>query len=415
MPESPLSELRLRSDDPALATLPYTLPLDAWTPTTAPLIETDLPASRHPVRIIETPLGRYAVKEMDTRLVEREWRILRLLADRAVPAVRPVGIALRVDGTGLLLTRFATATLTYRELFLRTSMRTDPYLERLLDALALLLVELHRAGVFWGDASLANTLLRRDGDEMVALLVDAETAEAHPALSDGQRSYDLDLAVEHVGMGLADIVIAKGRAEDADAMLELAHDLERRYRALYAELAVPVAVVAGDTHALVARISRLEALGYAVREASLAADGSGAVLFVDAGGRTYSRDRLLRLAGITAGEGQARRLLADLDAHRAWLATTRGSSVAEADAIAHWRLERLDPALTRLRTTLPARDPLQAFCDVLEHKWLLSQEAGRDIGLHAAIAAYLLAGAPAPESGPASPELAKMEREREIA
>jgi hypothetical protein len=89
--------------------------------------------------------------------------------------------------------------------------------------------------------------------------------------------------------------------------------------------------------------------------------------------------------------------------------------VAEADAISHWRLERLDPALTRLQAALPARDPLQAFCDVLEHKWLLSQEAGRDIGLHAALTAYLLAGAPAPESGPASPELAKMEREREIA
>ena len=415
MPDSALCELRLRTDDPALALLPYVLPLDAWTSAIAPLVEIDLPASRHPVRIIETPLGRYAVKEMDTRLVEREWRILRLLSDRAVPAVRPVGIALRADGTGLLLTRFAPATLTYRELFLRTSMRTDPYLERLLDALALLLVELHRAGVFWGDASLANTLLRRDGDEMVALLVDAETAEAHPSLSDGQRTHDLNLAVENVGMGLADIVIAKGRRDDAEAMLELAHDLERRYRALYAELALPVAVLAGDTHALVERIARLEALGYAVREASLAADGSGAVLFVEAGGRTYSRDRLLRIAGITAGEGQAHQLLADLDAHRAWLAATRGSSVAESHAIAHWRLERLDPALARLRTALPERDPLQVFCDVLEHKWFLSKEAGRDVGLHAAIAAYLVAGAPAPESGPASPELAELEREREVA
>jgi hypothetical protein len=34
---------------------------------------------------------------------------------------------------------------------------------------------------------------------------------------------------------------------------------------------------------------------------------------------------------------------------------------------------------------------------VLEHKWLLSERAGRDVGLKAAIEAYLAVGAPAPE------------------
>jgi hypothetical protein len=43
------------------------------------------------------------------------------------------------------------------------------------------------------------------------------------------------------------------------------------------------------------------------------------------------------------------------------------------------------------------RDPIQACCDVLEHKWLLSETAGRDVGLDAAIDAYLAVGAPAPE------------------
>lgn len=35
---------------------------------------------------------------------------------------------------------------------------------------------------------------------------------------------------------------------------------------------------------------------------------------------------------------------------------------------------------------------------VLEHKWLLSERAGRDVGLELAIAAYLDVGAPAPEA-----------------
>ena len=47
----------------------------------------------------------------------------------------------------------------------------------------------------------------------------------------------------------------------------------------------------------------------------------------------------------------------------------------------------------------PLRDPLQAYCDVLEEKWLLSEAAGHDVGLEAAMAAYLDLGAPAPEAG----------------
>ena len=44
------------------------------------------------------------------------------------------------------------------------------------------------------------------------------------------------------------------------------------------------------------------------------------------------------------------------------------------------------------------RDPVQAYCDVLEQKWILSELAGHDVGLEAATEAYLGLGAPAPES-----------------
>lgn len=57
------------------------------------------------------------------------------------------------------------------------------------------------------------------------------------------------------------------------------------------------------------------------------------------------------------------------------------------------------PALRRrrLRPVIGVRNPLRAYCDVLEHKWLLSERAGRDVGLERAIEAYLEVGAPAPE------------------
>ena len=58
----------------------------------------------------------------------------------------------------------------------------------------------------------------------------------------------------------------------------------------------------------------------------------------------------------------------------------------------------LQPSLATLVPAVgPARDLLQAYCDVLEEKWLLSEAAGRDVGLEAALDAYLSLGAPAPE------------------
>jgi hypothetical protein len=62
--------------------------------------------------------------------------------------------------------------------------------------------------------------------------------------------------------------------------------------------------------------------------------------------------------------------------------------------------EILQPAMAALVPAIgPLRDALQAYCDVLEEKWLLSEAAGHDVGLEAAMAAYLELGAPAPEAG----------------
>ena len=57
----------------------------------------------------------------------------------------------------------------------------------MLDAVTQLLVRLHLAGFFWGDCSLSNTLFRRDAGALTAYVVDVETGELHPELSNGQR------------------------------------------------------------------------------------------------------------------------------------------------------------------------------------------------------------------------------------
>ena len=147
---------------------------------------------------------------------------------------------------------------------MRLRQVTPAYRDRLLDAMALLLVDLHRGGVYWGDCSLANTLFRRDGDRIQAYLVDAETSEVHPALSDGQRRFDLDILVENVAFGLADLALYQGRPDEADAAIEAAESVRARYEAVWSELHDQPDLIPGDRRAIRARLRRLNDLGFSV-------------------------------------------------------------------------------------------------------------------------------------------------------
>ncbi|HUP53946.1 MAG TPA: lipopolysaccharide kinase InaA family protein, partial [Methylomirabilota bacterium] len=159
--------------------------------------------SRHLVRFLTSGRRTYALKEEPLGVATTEFSVLRHLRTKALPAVRPVGLAGAPErDSAILVTEYLEFSIQYRRLLMRFPLGPGRYRDRLLDAMAWLLVDLHRAGVFWGDCSLANTLFRRDGDKIQAFLVDAETSEIHPWLSDGQRDYDLDILVENVAFGL---------------------------------------------------------------------------------------------------------------------------------------------------------------------------------------------------------------------
>jgi tRNA A-37 threonylcarbamoyl transferase component Bud32 len=357
--------------------------------------------SRHLVRFLVVHGRTYALKEEPGLVAASEFEVLRRLEATGLPAVTAVALAEASDGeAAILATEYLAYSIQYRRLLMRFPLGPGPYRDRLLDAMASLLVDLHRAGVFWGDCSLANTLFRRDGDRIQAYLVDAETSEIHPSLSDGQRAFDLDILVENVGFGLADLGALQGRAEAFDDAIEAAETVRARYLALWEELHLEPELSPDDRHAVRARIRRLNDLGFAVDEISLdpAADGNTFRLRVAVANRRFHAHELDRLTGLVALEGQARILLNDLREYRAWLEHERGSAIPAEVGADRWLGDVLQPSLATLAPAIgPARDPLQAYCDVLEQKWLLSEVTGKDVGLEAALAAYLALGAPAPE------------------
>jgi hypothetical protein len=343
-----------------------------------------------------------ALKEEPLRVAEAEFDVLRHLEDGELPAVTPVGLAASPErDTATLVTAYLPSSLQYRRLLARFPPGPSAMRDRLLDAMAGLLVELHRAGVYWGDCSLANTLFRRDGDRIQAYLVDAETSEVHPSLSEGQRRYDLDVLVENVAFGLADLAASQDRPDLSDEAVDAAEAVRDRYSALWDELHVEPVLRADDRYAVAARIRRLNDLGFAVDEIELRPGPAGGLrMRTCVTNRRFHARELERRTGLVALEGQAMLLLNDLNEHGTWLEGRDRGAVSPEEAARRWRAEVLEPSLARLRPALPAgRDPLQAYCDVLETKWLLSEQARRDVGLGRAIDTYLSMGAPAPEAG----------------
>jgi hypothetical protein len=394
--------LRLRASVDGLLDLPWELPLAEWPSDTIRFKELPVGPSRHLVRFLCVEDKVFALKELPLEVANREFAVLRHLEAVGLPAVQAIGLSEAPPrDTAVLITDYLEHSLQYRRLMMRFPIGPGPYRSRLLDAMAWLLVDLHRGGVFWGDCSLANTLFRRDGDKIQAFLVDAETSEIHPSLSDGQRAYDLDILVENVAFGLADLAALQGRDADLDEAIPAAESVRDRYLALWSELHEEPAIRPGDRHAVRSRIRRLNDLGFAVDEVSLEPSPSGAEmrLRVALSNRRFHARELERLTGLTALEGQARLLLNDLREYRVWLEFYDRRSVSESEAAGRWLRDVLEPSLSRLVPVIgPDRDPLQAYCDVLEEKWIRSERAGQDVGLDAAIASYIAGGAPAPEA-----------------
>jgi hypothetical protein len=395
--------MRFREGATALLGLPWPEPLESWPEAGVTFLRLPVGESRHIVRFASLDGRVYAIKELPLWAAQREYEVMRALEEQGAPAVRVVGLVERPDDdVGLVVTAYLARSLQLRRLFRRLPEAARRHRERLLDAMAMLLVELHRNGVFWGDCSLANTLLLRDGQALLAHLVDAETSEVHPGLSAGQRSHDIDLAVENVAGDLLDLAIAEGRSlDEADDDLAAAESLRDRYEALWAELHRSEPVRPDERYRVEARLRRLNALGFVVEEVRLEpvgdVDQPVAKLRVAVGDRRFHAERLLRLTGLEAGEGQATVLLNDLAAWAGLAPPEDAGPLGDERlpsgvlspmhrAARRWLAQEFEPSVERLREVLgPDLDPIQAYCDLLEVKWLLSEQAGQDVGDHVAV------------------------------
>jgi hypothetical protein len=378
-----------------LLTLPWRRPLEEWADDR--LLEIPQRGiSRHVVRFVAEGGDVYALKEIPERFARREYQLLRHLKELGIPAVEVLGAVVEramPDGEALdsiLVTRFLDYSSSFRALL--ANPRGTHLTDRLLDAQVELLARLHLAGFLWGDCSLSNTLFRFDAGGLAAYLVDAETAETHARLSDGQRRYELDVAFERVVGELLDLQAGELLAEDVDP-LEVAGQLVSRYEALWCELTSEEVMQPHEQRYRIAeRIRRLNDLGFDVDEVELVEDAGGGNrlrMTTRVAEPGHHRRHLLGLTGLDVQENQARRLLADIAGFRGWMEQVEGRRVPEALAAARWLMEVYQPVVGGIPPNLRTRlDEAEIFHEVLEHRWFLSEAAGRDVGTTAAARDY---------------------------
>ncbi|NYJ07762.1 DUF4032 domain-containing protein [Petropleomorpha daqingensis] len=375
-----------------LLDLPWRQPLEQWTDDRL----TEIPQrglSRHVVRFVSEGGEVFALKEISERLARKEYALLRRLKDIGIPSVDVLGVVVdRPDDLdAILVTRFLEYSSSFRALF--SSPRGANMSDRLMDAQVELLARLHLAGFWWGDCSLSNTLFRFDAGALTAYFVDAETAELHERLSDGQRAYDLELARERVAGELMDLAGGELLPPELDP-IEVADELVDRYDHLWHELTDEEVMTREEQRFRIAeRIRRLQELGFDVDEVELIDDPSGGSRLklttrVAEPGR--HRRELLALTGLDVWENQARRLLADIASFRGWMEQVQGKRVPMHAAATRWLRDVYQPVMVMVPPELRTRlDEAEIFHEILEHRWFLSEAAGRDVGTTAAAEDYI--------------------------
>src|SRR6266851_4394291 len=389
-----------------LEDLPWHLPLEEWPEHGVTPLAVRRGESRHPVIFVESHGTRYAIKETTPHMAQREIHNLREIEHRGIPVLSLVGsvtvaaplVLLDTHGPGGLpqymsgdrgytVTRLAPRVLPHSLLFsLPFTRRTKRHL---FEAVAVLLVELHEHGVYWGDPSLANVLIRLDGRRILAIMADAETSELFPGpVSDMLRQQDLELFGESLLWQAEDLRQARNLPEEEEVVDDKDFRyFEQRYRLLRREHS-RLASQNGFTtlYQVQHMLETLSSWGFSLLDL-----GGHAMQQVTAVLPRWYVQRIHQLLGITVPNRYARRFYNTILSHQAILSKNEARQVPLEEAAHDWYTRYHLPAILLLRRHLTSgQDPMQAYFAIMERKWKMSLKAGYEVPIEEATLAWAM-------------------------
>ncbi len=384
---------------PEFNDLPWELPMNEWPKDSFHLEEVQQGISRHTVVFVNYSGTLYGLKELPENIAQKEYELLSQLQELKLPCVKPVGFAKlsrNSSQSSILFTQYLDSSVPYRFLFINNAV--DRYQSHLLDAISGLLVQLHSNGFYWGDCSLSNILFRRDAGTLQAYLVDAETAEFHlPRLSPILRYHDLEIMQENIQGELSDLHTIDKLALNYPVQ-ETGHYIQQSYRSLWEEITREDVFSQNDLFRVQERVRALNALGFSVKDIELKNENSGNILklriFVS--DRNFHRNQLMEITGLYAEDRQAQQIMNEIYELKANMSQSNYSNITLVAVAYHWLEHIYKPVTEKLHSLINANsivmvknDPIELYCQVLEHKWYLSERSQHDVGHQAATEDYI--------------------------
>jgi hypothetical protein len=402
-----------------LEALPWHMQLEEWPAYGVIPLSIRRGASRHPVLFVESQGTRYAIKETTPRMAEREIGILHQVERRGIPALSPVGsvivpvppVLLNEQGLGgvpeyisgdrgyavtKLAPRVIPQALLYRIPFTRKNK------QRILSAIAVLMIELHEHGVYWGDPSLANILVRLDGRRIMAIMADAETAELFPGpVNDELREQDIQSFGEALLWEAEDLRYAQGLEEEDQIVDDKDFRyFQQRYRLLrreHKQLTSPSAFT--SLFQVERMLEKLNKVGYSIFDMSGHAFQQIATVMPG-----WYQHTIHELLGITVPRQYARRFYNTILGHQAMMSQHEGRDITLEEAAEHWYTHYHLPAILLLRRHLTSgQDPMQVYFAIMDYKWKMSMKAGYEIPLDEAVLAWAMKQAKTGKLGAVDP------------
>lgn len=387
--------LKVKSGHPNFLDLPWQQSINDWQ------IENflDLPKamSRHSVRFVDYPEGIYVIKELPLRAAMRDYETLSSLENQEVLSAVPVGLVTGrypdagAEQSAALITEYIHYSLSYLELLQGPGFGFRR--NKMLDAFAGLLVQLHLINCFWGDCSLGNVLYRYDADGIEVIMIDAETSRIYPRISDGQRQEDLEIMKLNLAGGMADIAASQS-ATLSEADLEMGIDVESRYLQLWAEIMDAITISRHEHYRIHEKTQRLNKLGFNVESLCIVEKDETERLDLrfKVGSRNFHTARLKGLTGVDTLERQARYILNDVRFYE--LQQNAETASEKMLAAVHWRMHEFEPMLERLRKLENVKDPVQAYCDLLHARYEISRKRNYSVPMEEAYHVWIANGRP---------------------
>jgi hypothetical protein len=358
-----------------LAALPWQHALETWGEHRVKLLEVKSGLSRHVVRFVHVNGHRFAIKQTSRETAEREHDTYVKLRAMGIRTLAPVGVVERHEGMGITATQVGSQVYDRWTGYLITELMEkvvpDAFLykrgfsrenrRRIWDAVIALFVEMHSKGVYWGDASLANMLIHFSNEvepqlgyrtKLRAVLADAETVEIHPALSESLRLADVEFFIESMQWMEADLK-ASGIVREA-------------------------VITDHDQKMIIETYKERYAVEQEMRSFEL-------VTKID----------VESLLGDFDSKGYGTILLKHINEHKWYVSEREGREVSLEDAAQDWYRKVFKPVCRLfneydLSSFFPDKTAASLYVQIMEHKYFMSEQKKKDVGIAAATWDYVV-------------------------